>query len=220
MTPDRKRFELNVEKAMINIRPMTEEETKDKRIQIQAEQIASLKRHILRLETLGLEADNGSPLTPHGEAIAAGDGTLHGAIDYWQQQAFTMAAGQCCVRDGGLMADDHGHQFCDMERQRDELRVLLNAAKVAEKSCENCDQHLGDKIKDLEQKFTNAMNELARAETALSEAIGHANAMSNMIRGFILKRVERETLDDVAAAYRKWEENNQHVYHKGKGEKL
>lgn len=109
---------------MIDIRPMTEEETKDERIKIQAEEIASLKRHILRLEKLGLEmdADDGSPLTPHGEAIAAGDGTLHGAIDYWQQQAFTMAAGQCCVKDGGLMADDHGHQYCDMERQRDELK--------------------------------------------------------------------------------------------------
>ena len=66
--------------------------------------------------------DDGSPLTPHGDAIAAGDGTLHGAIDYWQQQAFTMAAGQCCVKSGGLMADDHGHQFCDMERQRDEWK--------------------------------------------------------------------------------------------------
>ena len=61
--------------------------------------------------------DDGSPLTPHSEAIAA-----HAAIDYWQQQAFTMAAGQCCVKSGGLMADDHGHQFCDMERQRDEWK--------------------------------------------------------------------------------------------------
>ena len=71
--------------------------------------------------------DDGTPLTPHGQAIAAGDGTLHGAIDYWQEQAFTMAAGQCCVKDGGLMADDHGHQYCDMERQRDELKAKLAA---------------------------------------------------------------------------------------------
>ena len=67
----------------------------------------------------------GGPLTPHGEAIAAGDGTLHGAIDYWQEQAFKMAAGQCCVKSGGLMADDHGNAYCDMQRQRDELRGRL-----------------------------------------------------------------------------------------------
>ena len=75
------------------------------------------------------QSGQGSPLTPHGEAIAAGDGTLHGAIYYWHERAlkaeadaFQMAAGQCCVKSGGLMADDHGHQYCDMERQRDELK--------------------------------------------------------------------------------------------------
>ena len=78
-----------------------------------------------RAERLKGHADDGPPLTPHGEAIAAGDGTLHGAIDYWQEQAFTMAAGQCCVKSGGLMADDHGNAYCDMQRQRDELRGRL-----------------------------------------------------------------------------------------------
>ena len=131
MTPDRAKFNREVEKGLLDrgvnipIRAMTEQETAEQRIKIQADQIASLKRHISRLETQlsnELLEDDGSPLTPHGEAIAAGDGTLHGAIDYWQQQAFTMAAGQCCVKSGGLMADDHGHQYCDMERQRDEWK--------------------------------------------------------------------------------------------------
>lgn len=39
-----------------------------------------------------------------------------------ERDAFTMAAGQCIVKSGGLMADDHGHQYCDMERQRDEWK--------------------------------------------------------------------------------------------------
>ena len=77
------------------------------------------------LHDLLMREDDGPPLTPHGEAIAAGDGTLHGAIDYWQEQAFKMAAGQCCVKSGGLMADDHGNAYCDMQRQRDELRGRL-----------------------------------------------------------------------------------------------
>ena len=117
------------------------------------------------------EAMQATPLTPHGAAIAAGDGTLHGAIDYWQTRAlkaeadaFTLAAGQCCVKSGGLMADEHGHQYCDMERQRDELK----RGKVL------------------------------------------ADGMANMIRGFILKTVERESLAEMASKYRKWEEDYCH----------
>jgi hypothetical protein len=143
MTPDRAKFNKEVEKGLLDrgvntpIRAMTEQETMEQRIKIQDDQIASLKRQIGRLETQlanELLVDDGSPLTPHGEAIAAGDGTLHGAIDYWQQQAFTMAAGQCIVTNGGLMADDHGNQYCDMERQRDEWkRKAEEAARDAEK---------------------------------------------------------------------------------------
>ena len=42
-----------------------------------------------------------------------------------ERDAFTMAAGQCIVKSGGLMADDHGHLYCDMQRQRDELKGRL-----------------------------------------------------------------------------------------------
>ena len=88
-----------------------------------ADRIERLERENEELRNACLsDAMQATPLTPHGEAIAAGDGTLHGAIDYWQQQAFTMAAGQCIITNGGLMADDHGHQYCDMQRQRDEWK--------------------------------------------------------------------------------------------------
>lgn len=49
-----------------------------------------------------------------------------------------------------------------------------------------------------------------RAEARLRECLWHANAMANMIRGFIFKTVERETLAEVAAKYRKWEEDDCH----------
>lgn len=39
-----------------------------------------------------------------------------------EADASSLAAGQCIVTDGGLMGDDHGHLYCDMQRQRDELR--------------------------------------------------------------------------------------------------
>ena len=99
-----------------------------------ADRIERLERENEELRGACLsDAMQATPLTPHGEAIAAGDGTLHGAIDYWQQQAFTMAAGQCIVTNGGLMGDDHGHQYCDMERQRDEWkRKAEEAARDAD----------------------------------------------------------------------------------------
>ena len=47
-------------------------------------------------------------------------------------------------------------------------------------------------------------------ERDLAECKALADGMANMIRGFIFKTVERETLDEVAAKYRKWEEDYCH----------
>lgn len=53
-------------------------------------------------------------------------------------------------------------------------------------------------------------DELHALRVELAKLKGHADAMSNMIRGFIFKTVERETLADSASAYRKWEEDYCH----------
>jgi len=45
---------------------------------------------------------------------------------------------------------------------------------------------------------------------AMKQGKALADGMANMIRGFILKTVERETLDESAAKYRKWEEDYCH----------
>lgn len=42
-------------------------------------------------------------------------------IERLEIDAFTLAAGQCCVKSGGLMGDDHGNLYCDMERKLGEL---------------------------------------------------------------------------------------------------
>ena len=59
--------------------------------------------------------------------------------------------------------------------------------------------------------------ELERALAAAREALAElqrgkvlADGMANTVRGFILKRAERETLDEVAAEYRRWEEDYCH----------
>ena len=108
-------------------------------------EIAALKLENEELRGACLsDAMQATPLTPHGQAIAAGDGTLHGAIDYWQEQAFKMAAGQCCVKSGGLMADDHGNTYCDMERRvaelRGRMRVMTNADALESLAARNAEQ--------------------------------------------------------------------------------
>lgn len=58
---------------------------------------------------------------------------------------------------------------------------------------------------------TNAENAKLRKNCeAMAECKALADGMANMIRGFIFKTVERETLDEVAAKYRKWEEDYCH----------
>lgn len=124
------------------------------------------------LRELLMREDDGPPLTPHGEAIAAGDGTLHGAIDYWQEQAFTMAAGQCCVKSGGLMADDHGNAYCDMQRQRDELRgklrvmadIMSDALSVMKTIDDGCDPDNESALDSLRAEMAGAIDSVKRAD--------------------------------------------------------
>jgi len=65
---------------------------------------------------------------------------------------------------------------------------------------------LCDHARQLERDLAAAQLELAE----LKRGKVLADGMSNVIRGFILKRAERETLDEVAAKYRKWEEDYSH----------
>lgn len=59
-------------------------------------------------------------------------------------------------------------------------------------------------------ELLQAANRIEQLKRDLAECKALADGMANMIRGFILKRVERETLDEVAAKYRKWEEDYCH----------
>ena len=63
-----------------------------------------------------------------------------------------------------------------------------------------------DRIVELERDLAAAIAE--REELKRGKVL--ADGMANMIRGFIFKTVERETLDEVAAKYRKWEEDYCH----------
>lgn len=65
----------------------------------------------------------------------------------------------------------------------------------------------------LAMTWRTMQRDLAAAQLELAELKRGkvlADGMSNVIRGFILKRAERETLDEVAAKYRKWEEDYSH----------
>jgi len=67
-----------------------------------------------------------------------------------------------------------------------------------------------DAVRDL---LIDAKSDLAARDAelaAMKQGKVLADGMANMIRGFILKTVERETLDEAAAKYRKWEEDYCH----------
>ena len=70
-----------------------------------------------------------------------------------------------------------------------------------------------DFARQLERDLAAANAENAKLRKnceAMAECKALADGMANMIRGFIFKTVERETLDEVAAKYRKWEEDYCH----------
>lgn len=64
------------------------------------------------------------------------------------------------------------------------------------------------RIDDAALRLENA--KLRKHAEAMAECKALADGMANMIRGFIFKTVERETLDEMAAKYRKWEEDYCH----------
>ncbi len=69
------------------------------------------------------------------------------------------------------------------------------------------------RAEDWHKTALKTMSDLAAREeelAAMKQGKALADGMANMIRGFILKRVERETLDESAAKYRKWEEDYCH----------
>lgn len=94
-----------------------------------------------------------------------------------EDECFTLAAGQCCVKSGGLMADDHGRQYCDMERQRDELRgklrvmanIMGDALRVM-KTIEEGESDDESALDSLRAKMAGAIDSVRRAEMAADKA--------------------------------------------------
>lgn len=100
------------------------------------------------------------------------------AIEQLEDECFTLAAGQCCVKSGGLMADDHGHQFCDMQRQRDELRgrlrvmanIMGDALSVMKTIDDGCDPDNESELDSLRAKMAGAIDSVRRSEMAVDKA--------------------------------------------------
>lgn len=65
-------------------------------------------------------------------------------------------------------------------------------------------------VSDGLRKAADAIKALVQERDELNRGKVLADGMANMIRGFIFKTVEIETLDEMAAKYRKWEEDYCH----------
>jgi len=90
-----------------------------------------------------------------------------------EADASSLAAGQCIVTNGGLMGDDHGHLYCDMQRQRDEqrgrLRVMadiMNAALDVMKTVEGDGSDEDEALMHIRAKMASAIDSVRRADKA------------------------------------------------------
>ena len=99
----------------------------------------------------------------------------------------------------GLQIDERNR----LQRELADARAALAESRQLHSDiCRECESQSALVFKQGQQ--------LAERDAEIARLKAHADAMSNMIRGFIFKTVERETLADSAAAYRKWEEDYCH----------
>lgn len=94
-----------------------------------------------------------------------------------REEAFTLAAGQCIVANGGLMGDDHGHLFCDMQRQRDELRGrvrvmadIMNTALDVIKTVEGDGSDEDEALMHIRAKMASAIDSVRRDDKSAIDA--------------------------------------------------
>ena len=90
---------------------------------------------------------------------------------------FSLAAGQCIVTNGGLMGDDHGHLYCDMQRQRDELRGrvrvmadIMNTALDVMKTVEGGGSDEDEALMHIRAKMASAIDSVRRADKSAIDA--------------------------------------------------
>lgn len=95
----------------------------------------------------------------------------------------SLAVGQCIVSNGGLMGDEHGNLYCDMQRQRDEqrgrLRVMadiMNTALDVMKTVEGDGSDEDEALMHIRAKMASAIDSVRRADkAAIDSARGESN---------------------------------------------
>lgn len=176
------------------------DETRAAVIAIQAQQDAEQRAERAEARVKELEGEAQENFATQAEKMVANRTLLERAERAESKlrrnhHCFNDQGGPLCEVCGGdiFIAGQARRPEQDLSKAEAKLREARNAtvpgsAKLFEELTERCE----------------------RAEARLRECLWHANAMANMIRGFIFKTVERETLAEVAAKYRKWEEDDCH----------
>ena len=112
--------------------------------------------------------------------------------------------------DRPMLQQNHFIELCDHSRQ---LERDLAAAQENLQSADEDRLRMRAQTARLDAALIEKDISIAAREAelaAMKQGKALADGMANMIRGFILKTVERETLDESAAKYRKWEEDYCH----------
>ena len=120
-------------------------------------------------------------------------------IERLEYECFQLAAGQCCVKSGGLMADDNGNLYCDMERKLGELfpgnKKHGLGDFVNREVCGQCGARLGlppGEIDDLAEEV------IKRQEIDVVHLKGENNVLASILRDAfeVIKTIEPENTDE------------------------
>lgn len=109
----------------------------------------------------------------------------------------------------GAMENSRDQLLAELKRLTEERDWIMESRNDWREKAWQVAEKLNREVKRSE----SAERDLAAREAelaAMKQGKVLADGMANMIRGFILKTVERETLDEAAAKYRKWEEDYCH----------
>lgn len=94
--------------------------------------------------------------------------TQYALLNAQNSDNFKLAAGQCIV-DGGLLGDDYGHQYCAVQRERDDASMV--ATRFEEENVRLLRERdaLKELLRDVRRRsFDEVMN--ARIDEALNHA--------------------------------------------------
>lgn len=120
-------------------------------------------------------------------------------IERLEMENCSLAAGQCCVAEGGLMADDYGNTYCDLARRMKSLFPQSESHRLGDgvnrEICGQCGARLGlppGEIDDLAEEV------IKRLEIDVVHLKGENNVLASILRDAfeVIKTIDPENTEE------------------------